>query len=104
MEKETAVEVARIAISRKREAEMSRTDPGRIKNEVEHYFMQTTLTPAIRTYAELQEQLHRDLLAQHPEWIEPNGECPKCDNYDRRFAELISFFRTGNLNSIQDAA
>ena len=24
----------------------------------------------IRTYADLQEQLHRDLMAQHPEWIE----------------------------------
>jgi hypothetical protein len=66
--------------------------------------MQTTSTPAIRTYAELQEQLHHDLLAQHPEWIEQDGNCPKCDEYDRRFAELISFFRTGNLNSIQRAA
>jgi hypothetical protein len=66
--------------------------------------MQTTLTPAIRTYAELQEQIHRDLLAQHPEWIEANGACPTCDDYDRRFAELISFFRTGYLNSVQRAA
>jgi hypothetical protein len=66
--------------------------------------MQTTLTRAIRTYEELQEQVHRDLLAQHPEWIEANGACPTCDDYDRRFAELISFFRTGNLNSVQRAA
>ena len=66
--------------------------------------MQTTLTPAIRTYAELQEQIHRDLLAQHPEWIEANGVCPTCDDYDRRFAELISFFRTGYLSSVQRAA
>jgi hypothetical protein len=66
--------------------------------------MQTTSRSAIRTYAELQEQLHRDLLAQHPEWIEPNGDCPKCNDYDRRLAELSSFFRTANLNSVQAAA
>jgi len=58
----------------------------------------------IGSYAELQEQLHRDLLAQHPEWIQPDGNCPKCDDYDRRFAELISFFRTGSLDSVQRAA
>jgi len=44
----------------------------------------------IRTYADLQEQLHRDLMAQHPEWIEANGDCPTCDSYDRRLAELIT--------------
>ena len=60
--------------------------------------------PRIGSYAELQEQLHRDLLAQHPEWIQPDGNCPKCDDYDRRFAELISFFRTGSLDSVQRAA
>jgi hypothetical protein len=60
--------------------------------------------PRIGSYAELQEQLHRDLLAQHPEWIQPDGNCPKCDDYDRRLAELISFFRTGSLDSVQRAA
>jgi hypothetical protein len=48
----------------------------------------------IRTYADLQKQLHRDLLAQHPEWIEPNGNCPTCDSYDRRLAELITVFQS----------
>ena len=60
--------------------------------------------PRIGSYAELQEQLHRDLLAQHPEWIQPDGNCPKCDDYDRRLAKLISFFRTGSLDSVQRAA
>lgn len=104
MEKETGVDVARIAISRKRENEIFRTRPGRAHKEIDGSFMQTTSTTAIRTYTELQEQLHRDLLAQHPEWIEPNGESPKCDDYDRRFAELISFFRTGNLTAVQRTA
>ena len=48
----------------------------------------------IRTYADLQEQLHRDLMAQHPEWIEANGDCPTCESYDRRLAELITVFET----------
>jgi len=48
----------------------------------------------IRTYADLQAQLHRDLLAQHPEWIDANGDCPTCDSYDRRLAELITVFQS----------
>ena len=48
----------------------------------------------IRTYADLQKQLHRDLMAQHPEWIEANGDCPTCDSYDRRLAELITVFES----------
>jgi hypothetical protein len=58
----------------------------------------------IRTYADLQEQLHRDLLAQHPEWIEADGDCPTCDSYDRRLAELISVFQSATNNSIAQAA
>jgi len=58
----------------------------------------------IRTYADLQEQLHRDLLAQHPEWIEANGDCPTCDSYDRRLAELISLFQSATNNSVAQAA
>jgi hypothetical protein len=54
----------------------------------------------IRTYADLQEQLHRDLLAQHPEWIDANGECPTCDWYDRRLAELITVFKSVTRNSV----
>jgi hypothetical protein len=54
----------------------------------------------IRTYSDLQEQLHRDLIAQHPEWIDANGDCPTCDSYDRRLAELISVFESGTRDSI----
>ena len=54
----------------------------------------------IRTYADLQKQLHRDLLAQHPEWIEANGDCPKCDSYDRRLAQLITVFQSATGNSL----
>lgn len=43
----------------------------------------------IPAYAELQRRIHNALLIQHPEWIERNGDCPTCDDYDRRFAELL---------------
>lgn len=58
----------------------------------------------IRTYADLQEQLHRDLMAQHPEWIEANGDCPTCDSYDRRLAELITVFQSAGDNSVTQVA
>lgn len=43
-------------------------------------------------YVALQREMHDALLAHHPEWIERDGNCPKCDDYDRRFAELLNFF------------
>jgi hypothetical protein len=61
-------------------------------------------TQGIRSYAELQAQMHRDLLRQHPEWIDSDGNCPTCDEYDRRLAKLVSIFRTASLNFAQRAA
>jgi hypothetical protein len=50
---------------------------------------------------ELRQQIHDDLRLQHPEWIEPNGECPKCDSYESRLIELLDTFRrTGSKESI----
>ena len=43
----------------------------------------------IRTYTELQLQIHDDLRIQHPEWVQPNGESPMCDSYESRFVELL---------------
>jgi hypothetical protein len=37
----------------------------------------------------LRQQIHDDLRIQHPEWIEPNGECPECDFYETRLMEEI---------------
>ena len=39
--------------------------------------------------AELRQQIHDDLRIQHPEWVEPNGECSKCDSYEARLMELL---------------
>ena len=41
------------------------------------------------TYTELRQQIHDDLRIQHPEWIQPNGECPMCDAYEARLVELL---------------
>ena len=43
----------------------------------------------VHTVAELQQQIHDDLRAQHPEWIEPSGECPMCDSYEARLRQLL---------------
>jgi hypothetical protein len=34
----------------------------------------------IHTYTELLQQIHDDLRIQHPEWVQPNGESPTCDD------------------------
>jgi hypothetical protein len=40
-------------------------------------------------YTELKEQINEDLRAQHPEWIEPTGDCPTCDSYLSRLSQLL---------------
>jgi hypothetical protein len=42
-----------------------------------------------QVYVELQHQIHEALRKEHPEWIEPNGECPMCEAYESRLAELL---------------
>jgi hypothetical protein len=46
----------------------------------------------IRTYNDLQKQYRRALRAQHPEWVQTSGECPTCDDYERRLAGLLNIF------------
>ena len=53
-----------------------------------------TLALEAPAYAALQCEMHDALLRQHPDWIERNGNSPKCDDYDRRFTELLGFFLT----------
>ena len=50
-----------------------------------------SLAAEVPAYAELQRTMHDTLLVQHPEWVERDGNCPTCDDYDRRFAELLHF-------------
>ena len=54
----------------------------------------------IHSYSELQQQIHEDLRIQHPEWVAPNGDCPTCDSYERRLAELIGLFQSAERNLV----
>ena len=40
--------------------------------------------------SELRQQIYHDLRIQHPDWVEPNGGCPKCDAYVARLIEELS--------------
>ena len=46
----------------------------------------------IHTYTELRQQIHDDLRIQHPEWIQPNGECPMCEDDEARLMERLDIF------------
>ncbi len=52
------------------------------------------MSDEIRTYAQLREEMHQALIAQHPEWIEPDGESPMLDLYGARLADLLAHFET----------
>jgi len=47
------------------------------------------MSDEIHSYAQLQQQIHDALRVQHPDWIEPNGNCPTCASYESRLAELL---------------
>ena len=44
----------------------------------------------LRSYADLRQQIHKDLRIQHPEWVQPNGESPMCDSYEARLMETLN--------------
>jgi hypothetical protein len=50
----------------------------------------------VRSYQQLQNEIHHALRVQHPEWIEPNGECPTCESYESRLAELLALSSHSN--------
>jgi hypothetical protein len=47
------------------------------------------VTDEIRSYTQLQQHMHDALRAEHPEWVEANGDCPTCESYESRLAELL---------------
>jgi len=47
------------------------------------------MSEQIHSYRELQQQILEDLRIQHPEWIDPNGNCPTCDSYEAGLTELL---------------
>ena len=48
-----------------------------------------TTSNETRSYIALLQHIHDDLRVQHPEWIKPNGDCPTCESYESRLAELL---------------
>lgn len=54
-----------------------------------------------RTLTALQFQIHNDLRVQHPEWIEADGECPICDFYEARLAQLLQGY---SVNASDESA
>jgi hypothetical protein len=54
----------------------------------------------IHTYTELRKRIHDDLRVQHPDWVEPNGECPTCDSYEARLAKLLDTYTGKGTKSI----
>lgn len=69
-----------------------------LRNSIGTFERTKSLSSRVRTYAELQRQIHQDLRVQHPEWVKPNGESQMCDLYERRLAELIAFFQSTKAN------
>ena len=53
-----------------------------------------TKSDEVRSYVQLQRQIHEALRKEHPEWVEPNGDCPTCESYESRFAELLDIFQS----------
>jgi len=91
-----------VSLRRKRTHPRSKLDkPPRAK--VESFSKPMAASHEIHTYAELRRQIHDDLRIQHPEWVQPNGECPTCDSYEARLMEeLDGFRRTGSDESVAD--
>jgi hypothetical protein len=54
------------------------------------------MSDQIYSYTALQEQIHDDLRVQHPDWVRPNGDCPTCDSYETRLAELLGLTERSN--------
>ena len=52
----------------------------------------------VDTYANLVQQIRNDLRLQHPDWIQPNGQCPMCDCYEARLIKLLDASITGEAN------
>jgi hypothetical protein len=54
----------------------------------------------VDNFTALQQQIHSDLRAQHPEWVRADGECPNCDFYEARLAQLLEgYVLTGSDES-----
>src|SRR5438105_7843262 len=91
-----------VSLRRKRAHRREKLDRP-VRAVVESHSKPIAVSHEIHTYAELRRQIHADLRMQHPEWVQPNGECPMCDSYEARLMqELDGFGRTGSDEALAD--
>jgi len=57
----------------------------------------------IHSYRDLLRRIHNDLRIQHPEWVEPNGESPICDDYEARLTEQLKALARQGANESDHA-
>jgi hypothetical protein len=66
--------------------------------------MKTNTSPVfpgeVQGYVQLQRQIREALLREHPEWIEPNGECPMGEIYESRLAELLGLASSSEYRAV----
>ena len=62
------------------------------------------MSDEIHSYVQLQQQIHDALRVQHPDWIEPNGNCPTCDSYESRLTQLLGLCPQTKSAIASDAA
>ena len=91
-----------VSLRRKRAHRKGKLDKS-ARAMVESFSRPMVASHEIHTYVELRRQIHDDLRVQHPEWVQPDGECPMCDSYEARLMEeLDSFRRTGPDETVAD--
>jgi hypothetical protein len=62
------------------------------------------MSDQMHSYSELQQQIHKDLRIQHPDWVEPNGDSPICDSYESRLAELLGLSQRLNASRMHNSS
>jgi hypothetical protein len=62
------------------------------------------MSDQMHSYSELQQQIHEDLRIQHPDWVDPNGDCPTCDSYESRLAELLGLSQRSNAARMHNSS
>ena len=78
------------SVSLRTERTGSQGNPDKPSRATRESVASSTAAPhQIHTYAELRQQVHDDLRAQHPEWVQPDGTSPMCDSYEARLLELL---------------
>ena len=58
------------------------------------------MSDEIDSYIQLQQQIHHVLRVQHPNWVEPKGDCPTCNLYWLAIGLSIHFAYSERLSKL----